>query len=63
VSPLASPEAIAESFDLDDLPDRMHRDGVLVVERRWVADDLPDQELMEALAHCCGVYDDRPGGA
>jgi hypothetical protein len=56
VSPLASPEEIAQSVDLSDLPDHLRRAGVLMVDRRWVADDLPEHELVEALAHCYGVY-------
>ena len=37
------------------LPDRVRREGVLVVERRWTVEDLDGQELLDALAHCFGV--------
>jgi hypothetical protein len=43
--------AAAEAAELN-LPDEI--DGLLVVERRWVASDLPDHEVLDALASCYG---------
>jgi hypothetical protein len=51
--PLVPPDAIAEWLG-EDAPDRVRREGVLIVERRWVVDDLPDWELLDALAYCYG---------
>jgi hypothetical protein len=51
VSPTASAVEIARSLRLPALEDVVRREGVLVVERRWVVDDFPDQELLDLLAH------------
>ena len=40
---------------LPRLPPSILQRSFLSVERRWVASDLPDQELLEALSHCYGV--------
>lgn len=38
-----------------DLPEELLDTGFLKVERRWVVQDLPDHELLDALAHAFGV--------
>jgi len=38
-----------------ELPEIVRNDGLLRVERRWIAEDLPKHELLETLAHCYGV--------
>jgi hypothetical protein len=38
-----------------EFPADIRRQGVLNVERRWVADDLPEWELLDGLAHCHGI--------
>ena len=38
-----------------DTPEFIREDAVLVVERRWIVNDLPDHELLEALAHIFAV--------
>lgn len=57
VPPIASPEDIANLVRAglgEDLPERMKKDMTLRVERRWVLTDLPELEVMEALAYCYG---------
>lgn len=57
VPPLMPTEAIAlliAERDMKGLPDEVRRTAVLEVERRWVAADLRDWELLEALAHSYG---------
>lgn len=54
VPPLIAPQAIAAAMAPRDIPDKIRREGVFTVERRWVAASLPDHELLEACAH---VYD------
>lgn len=36
------------------LAEHIMRDGTLQIERRWVANDLPDFELLDAVAHAYG---------
>jgi len=56
VPPFVSPHAVAVAVAGDlDLPEEIRREGLLVVERRWVEARLPDWELLDALAHCYGV--------
>lgn len=58
VPPLMPTEAIAlliASEEMAGLPSDVRDTAVLEVERRWVAADLPDWELLEALAHSYGV--------
>ena len=54
VPPLASPSEIAAAVEIDDLPDRIRKQAVLVVERRWTVPELPDDELLDVLGHCYG---------
>lgn len=53
--PLLPPELVAAAIDVKGLDEGMRRDGVLIVERRWAVDDLPDDELLDVLGHCYGV--------
>jgi len=55
VNPLTPPKRIAERYRSLPLPPHIRREGVLRVERQWVAADLPDRELLDILAHCYGV--------
>lgn len=55
VPPHVGPAAIAEELADSDLPDRVRREGLLKVERRWVSSDLPDYELTDVCAHGYGV--------
>lgn len=48
---LASLPEIRELVDQKGLPEGTLRDGVIVVERRWVAESLPESELLTALAY------------
>jgi hypothetical protein len=56
VPPLLSPDVIASSI-ADDVPEHLRKEGVLNVERRWVAPDLPEHELLEACAYAWGFLD------
>jgi hypothetical protein len=42
-------------FGIPPLREVVRNASILVVERRWLAKDLPDHELLEALAHCYGI--------
>lgn len=55
VPPLLSPDLVAEAVQFEGLPERIREQAVLVVERRWAVPELPDDELLDALAHCYGV--------
>ena len=55
VDPLLSTEDIADKLPELNVPPVVRREGVLIIERRWVARDLPDHELLDALTHCYGV--------
>lgn len=55
VNPLMSGKDIAARLVKVAVPDPIRRHGVLLVERRWVARELPDTELLEALADCYGA--------
>lgn len=54
VPPMLPLEAIVAMFTRR-LPQELLDEGVLLVERRWVADSLPDHEVLDAVAHCYGV--------
>ncbi len=58
VPPLIRTGAIADYLAARGLPPELRDEGILVVERRWIANDLPDKELLEALAYACGVLSD-----
>jgi hypothetical protein len=53
VPPLLSADEIADYLS-QRVPDELRQTGVLTVERRWVADNLPDHELLDVLAHGYG---------
>lgn len=56
VPPMMGPDdVIANHPELEAFPDSVRRDGVLRVERRWVAADLPEHELLDACAYGYGV--------
>ena len=55
VDPLKSTrEIIEETPIIVNLPQELYEDGILVVERRWMVSDLPEQELLNALAYGYG---------
>src|SRR5580658_9308501 len=55
VAPWLTSEEIAERL-YDELgpPPEFAKDASLVVERRWVENELPDYEVLGALSHCYG---------
>lgn len=53
VPPLQTTEEIATNIAHEAIPET--EEGLLRVERRWVAENLPDRELLDALAHAYGV--------
>jgi hypothetical protein len=55
VDPAAPVDDIARRLKISGVSGRAAQEGTLVVERRWTVDALPDQELLEVLAHCYGV--------
>jgi hypothetical protein len=55
IPPLIPPEAIAMATAPRNIPEKIRREGVFTVERRWVTASLPDRELLEACAHVYGV--------
>ncbi len=55
VSPFASTELIAEEIASKALPQDLSKSGYLCVERQWVAENLTNVELLEALAHAFTV--------
>jgi hypothetical protein len=56
VPPLLATVAIVARLNTQDIPDEVRKGGFLRVERRWVARTLPDWELIDALAHCYGLF-------
>lgn len=57
VPPLMPPDVIVSLLADQPVPSPLREEGVLRVERRWVASDLPELELLEACAHCYAVLD------
>src|SRR5260370_3751083 len=56
VSPRLSAEAIARRLrESEDTPPLVLDRGMVAVERRWVGTNLPDREILHALAHCYRV--------
>jgi hypothetical protein len=55
VPPLLPTLAIVARLNTQDIPEDVRKSGFLRVERRWVARTLPEWELLDALAHCCGL--------
>ncbi|MCK4739162.1 MAG: hypothetical protein KAT46_04360 [Deltaproteobacteria bacterium] len=51
VNPLSSTKLIAEEIAKKALPEELSKSGYLCVERQWVAENLTEVELLEALAH------------
>ena len=54
-NPLLTLEQILNQIDDLHLPSRIREESTLTVERRWVDSNLPDMELLDALAHVYGV--------
>lgn len=46
---------IGSQYDVAKLPDEVRKDGLLKVERRWVADSFPEWELSALTAYGYGV--------
>jgi hypothetical protein len=57
VPPLMPPHLIAQGIADGELPERIRKEGILRVERRWVAPDLPDWELLDASSHAWAFLD------
>ncbi len=56
VPPLVPTLAVAAKILTEqDIPDDVRKQGFLTVERRWVANDLPQWEILDALAHAQGM--------
>lgn len=55
VPPMTSVEAIAEMTVVKNVPPHVRENGFMGIERRWVSSDLPDHELLDALAHAYDV--------
>jgi hypothetical protein len=55
VEPGTPVDEIARQIRLPVFGRRAKREGTLVVERRWTVDPLPDDELLDAVAHCMGM--------
>jgi hypothetical protein len=53
VPPLASPQAVAAAVKLKEFPEHLQRQAVMIVERRWTVPELAEDELLDALGHCC----------
>jgi hypothetical protein len=49
--------AVAGLLASQDIPEDVRKQGVLTVERRWVASDLPEWELLDALGHAYGMIE------
>lgn len=54
VNPLLSPKEIVDGFDNRAFPAAIRREGLLIIERRWVVRELPEEELLEVLGYCYG---------
>lgn len=54
VDPFADTESISKEI-FNKLPKGLQSSGYLKVERRWVVEDLPDMELLEALAYAYSI--------
>jgi hypothetical protein len=55
VPPHVGPMEIAMATELKSLPPEVRESGMLEVERRWVAAEQPDHEVLDLVAHCYGV--------
>jgi hypothetical protein len=59
VPPFASAVQIAKIIERKNilkLPEKIREEAVLVVERKWVASELPDEELLDVLARVYGFF-------
>lgn len=66
VPALLPPRALAKyivASHYDRLSEQVRREGVLVVERRWVVRDLPEREILDVLAECHGCLSRLVRGA
>ncbi len=54
-NPTKTAAEIAETIALPTLPERIRRQAVMIVERRWTVPELPDDELLDVLSHCYGT--------
>jgi hypothetical protein len=55
IEPDVPVDEIARRLALSGVGGRALHEGTLVVERRWTVDAMPDDELLDVLAHCFGV--------
>ena len=51
VAPTATAAEVARQIKLGDVDRVAQKEGVLVVERRWVVAEFPEDELLDVLAH------------
>ncbi len=51
-SPISKTKDILNDLNTREIPVDLLKNGFLKIERRWIADDLPDYELLDGLAHC-----------
>lgn len=56
VSLSASPRAIYKTIPQKYFVPHIVEHGTLLIERRWIANDLPDTEILEALGHVYGEF-------
>jgi hypothetical protein len=49
-----SPIEVLKTLGQLDLPLRVRKDATLLLERRWVVDDMPSDELLTLMAHAYG---------
>lgn len=62
-NPLLSLEQILSRIDELPLPSRIKQESTVTIERRWVEANLPDMELLDALAHVYGILSQIIAGA
>lgn len=55
VDPLTTASGVLEGLRSLRVPAHVLKEGVVLMERRWVVKDLPKRELLDVLAHCYGV--------
>jgi hypothetical protein len=55
VEPGTPVDEIARRITVPGVSGRARAEGTLIVERRWTVDALPDDELLDAMAHCFGM--------
>ena len=55
VDPLASVDEIIAKLDLRRVPPEVREDAFVRIQRKWIADNLPAFELLDALGHAFGV--------